>query len=67
MSKHIDVNNTIRSISELKKKLEELKHKEFMLQMIDHWTQEDYRYDNELHQKIMKVKKEIEEVKNNGK
>lgn len=67
MSKHIDVNNTIRSISELKKKLEELKHKEFMLQMIDHWSAEDYRYDRELHEEIMKVKKEIEEVKNNGK
>ena len=67
MSKHIDVNNTIRSISELKKKLEELKHKEFMLQMIDHWSAEDYRDDRELHEEIMKVKKEIEEVKNNGK
>lgn len=54
-------------LSELKKKLEDLEHREFMVQMIDHWTQEDYRYDNELHQKIMKVKKEIEEVKNNGK
>lgn len=54
-------------LSELKKKLEELKHKEFMLQMIDHWSAEDYRYDNELHEEIMKVKKEIEEVKNNGK
>ena len=54
-------------LEELKKELEDLEHKEFMLQMIDHWTQEDYRYDNELHQKIMKVKKEIEEVKNNGK
>lgn len=53
-------------LSELKKKLEELKHKEFMLQMIDHWSAEDYRYDRELHEKIMKVKKEIEEVKKNG-
>lgn len=50
----------------LKKELEELEHKEFMVQMIDHWSTEDYRYDRELHEKIMKVKKEIEEVKKNG-
>ena len=54
------------SIEELKKELEELEHKEFMVQMIDHWSAEDYRYDRELHEKIMKVKKEIEEVKKNG-
>lgn len=66
MSKHINVSNTIRSIEELKKELEELEHKEFMVQMIDHWSAEDYRYDRELHEKIMKVKKEIEEVKKNG-
>lgn len=54
-------------LEELEEKLKELKHKEFMVQMIDHWSAEDYRYDNELHEEIMKVKKEIEEVKNNGK
>lgn len=48
--------------NELVKKLEDLEHREFMVQMIDHWTQEDYRYDNELHQEIMKTKKEIEFV-----
>lgn len=53
-------------LSELEEKLKELKHKEFMVQMIDHWSAEDYRYDRELHEKIIKVKKEIEEVKKNG-
>lgn len=48
-------------MEELIKKLEDLKHKEFMVQMIDHWTQEDFRYDNELHQEIMKTKKELKE------
>ena len=54
-------------LEELEEKLKELKHREFMVQMIDHWSAEDYRYDRELHEEIMKVKKEIEEVKNNGK
>lgn len=54
-------------LSELKKKLEDLEHREFMVQMIDYWSAEDYRYDRELHEEIMKVKKEIEEVKKNGK
>ena len=54
-------------LEELEKQLEELEHKEFMVQMIDHWSTEDFRYDRELHEQIMKVKKEIEEVKKNGK
>lgn len=53
-------------LEELEEKLKELEHKEFMVQMIDYWSAEDYRYDRELHEKIMKVKKEIEEVKKNG-
>lgn len=54
-------------LAKLEKELEELEHKEFMVQMIDHWSSEDFRYDRELHEQIMKVKKEIEEVKKNGK
>ena len=54
-------------LEELEEKLKDLEHREFMVQMIDHWSTEDYRYDRELHEEIMKVKKEIEEVKNNGK
>ena len=51
-------------LEELEKELEELEHKEFMVQMINHWSAEDYRYDDELHEKIMKVKKEMEEIRN---
>lgn len=54
-------------LAKLEKELEELEHKEFMVQMIDHWSTEDFRHDRELHEQIMKVKKEIEEVKKNGK
>ena len=46
-------------MDELLEKLKDLQHREFMVQMIDHWTQEDYRYDNELHQEIMKTKKGV--------
>ena len=56
--------NIMSRLEELEKELEELEHKEFMVQMIDHWSVEDYRYDRELHEKIMKVKKEMEEIKN---
>ena len=48
---------------ELEKELEELEHKEFMVQMIDHWSSEDYRYHDELCDKIRKLKQQIKEVK----
>lgn len=36
--------------------LEELKNKLFMLQMQDTWTSEDYRFEDELLEKIKKLK-----------
>ncbi len=39
--------------------LEELEHKYFMLQMQDHWDSSDYRYADELREKIRKLKEEI--------
>ena len=36
--------------------LEELEYKYFMLQMQDTWTSEDYRYADELAEKIRQVK-----------
>ena len=36
--------------------LEELEHKYFMLQMQDHWDSSDYKYAEELREKIKKVK-----------
>lgn len=53
-----------KSLSELKQELEELESKEFMLQMVDHWSTEDYRYSNELHEQIMLKKEEISKWKN---
>ena len=36
--------------------LEELEKDYFMLQMVDHWEMEDYRYADELRKKIKKLK-----------
>lgn len=49
-----------KSLEELKSKLEDLENQEFMLEMIDTWTSEDYKYSDEIHQQIIAVKKEIE-------
>lgn len=38
--------------------LEELEHKYFMLEMQDHWDSEDYRYADELREKIRNLKEE---------
>lgn len=39
--------------------LEELEHKYFMLQMQDHWDSSDYRYADELREKIRRLKEEM--------
>ena len=38
--------------------LEKLEHKYFLLEMQDHWDSEDYKYANELKEKIKKLKGE---------
>ena len=38
--------------------VEELENKYFMLQMCDHWDSSDYRYAEELRQKIKQLKGE---------
>ena len=48
-------------MEKLIQKLKDLKHKEFMVQMIDHWSAEDYKYDRELCEQIMETKKELKE------
>lgn len=46
-------------MEDLRKELEELEHKEFMLQMIDRWSDEDYKYSWELHNKIKEIKEKL--------
>ena len=48
-------------MEKLKQELEKLKEKQFMLQMCDHWSAEDYRYSNYLHDEIKRLKIKIEE------
>lgn len=52
----------MNDLEEKKKELESLKYKYFMLQMCDHWDSSDYKYSNELHQRIMKLENELGEV-----
>ena len=54
-----------KSREELEKELEELEHREFMLQMCDHWDSSDYRLSWELNDKIKAKKEEIEKCKSN--
>lgn len=48
-------------MDELLKELDELNSKEFMVQMADHLSSEDYRYLDELHQRRMAIKRELKE------
>lgn len=43
--------------------IEELEHRYFILKMQDHWESEDYRYADELKEKIRKLKEEQNEGK----
>ena len=50
-------------MDKLLKELEEINSKEFMVQMADHLSQEDYRYLNELHTRKMEIENKIKELK----
>ena len=48
-------------MEQLIEELNKLNEKEFMIQMADHLSSDDYRYLNELHQRKMAIKKELKE------
>ena len=50
-------------MEELLKELEDINHKEFMIQMADHLSSDDYRYSNELHTRKMEIENKIKELK----
>lgn len=50
-------------MDKLLKELEEINAKEFMIQMADHLSQEDYRYLDELHTRKMEIKSILEKQK----
>lgn len=54
----------MEKLQELEKELKNLESLEFMLQMADHWDDDDYRTSRELHEKIKAKKEEIEKCKN---
>lgn len=47
-------------MEELLKELEDINIKEFMIQMADHLSSDDYRYLNELHTRKMEIKSILE-------
>ena len=47
-------------MEELLKELETINIKEFMIQMADHLSSDDYRYLNELHTRKMEIKSILE-------
>lgn len=50
------------TIKILKKQLKELEQREFMLQMVDHWSSEDYKYHDKLYTAIKDTKNTIKEL-----
>ena len=50
-------------MDKLLKELEEINAKEFMIQMADHLSSEDYRYLDELHTRKMEIKSILEKQK----
>ena len=50
-------------MEELLKELEKINHNEFMVQMADHLSSDDYKYLNELHTRKMEINKKIEKLK----
>ena len=50
-------------MDKLLKELEEINTKEFMIQMADHLSSDDYRYLNELHTRRREIETKIEELR----
>ena len=50
-------------MNELLQELEDINSKEFMIQMADHLSSDDYRYLNELHTRKMEIENKIKELK----
>ena len=51
-------------MEELIKELDDINEREFMIQMADHLSSDDYRYLDDLHQRRMTIKKELKEKYN---
>ena len=45
--------------TEMLNRIEELEGKMFLLKMVDHWNEEDYKLNNKWHKEIMTLKEEL--------
>lgn len=50
-------------MEKLLKELEKINNDEFMIQMADHLSSDDYRYLNELHTRKMEIENKTEELR----
>lgn len=50
-------------MTNLKKRLEELEERQFLLKMIDRWTAEDYKEYDKVTDELLKVRKQLKEEK----
>lgn len=57
----IDFALTVERKFKMNETIEELEYKYYMMEMQDHWDSEDYRYADELKEKIRKLKEENED------
>lgn len=55
-----------KEIERKKEELQKLENKQFMLAMQDTWDSNDYKFDGELHEKIKKLKEELEGAVKDG-
>lgn len=51
-----------KKLKELKLELKDLDKRYYMLNMKDHWDSEDYKYSDELIQKMGEIKKDIDKI-----
>lgn len=49
------------STEDLQKRLKEIKHDQFMLEMCDRWSREDYDLSHQYHKEIMAIEAELKE------
>lgn len=52
----------MKTLEELKKELEQAEEDDFMNQMIDRWSSDNYSFDTNIKKKIAELQKQIKEL-----
>ena len=47
---------------EIEKKINEIEDRRFLLAMKDHWTREDFRWDDKMYAEIKNLRKELQKL-----